>query len=146
MAALPVDGAPGCPMHLVLLSPIAHALALLQHPPRHTCSHTLALRRCAFFVHRQDLQLPPVFRAQVGYEATDPILLADNAISVLQLRSGVACFAALDVLSVCVRRMGGLMGLAAGASCVLLLLPTADPFSPCHGLGLCTWTRRLSAF
>ena len=65
-----------------LLSTTARALALLQHPSRFTCPHTLLQRRCAFFVHRQDLQLPPVFRAQVGSEATDQILLVDNAISV----------------------------------------------------------------
>ena len=107
-------------MHHELLSPLAHALAMLQHPSRHTCPHTLRQRWQTDVVCRQDLKLPLVFRLQVGSEATDPILLADNAISVLQIRSGVACFAALDVLSVCVRRRRGLMGLAAGASCALL--------------------------
>ena len=82
MTALSVDGAPGGPMHHELLSAIAHALALLQHPSRLTCPHTLLHRRCAFFAHRQDLQLPLVFRAQVGSEAMDPILVVDNAISV----------------------------------------------------------------
>ena len=133
-----MDGAPGSPTHHQLLSAVARALALLQHPSRHTCPHTLRQRWQTDVVCRQDLKLPLVFRLQVGSEATDPILLADNAISVLQIRSGVACFAALDVLSVCVRRRRGLIGLAAGASCALLLLPTAVPFSPCDGLGLCT--------
>ena len=83
-----------------LLSTTARALALLQHPSRFTCPHTLLQRRCAFFVHRQDLQLPPVFRAQVGDEATDPLLMVDNAIYVLQIRPGAVCFTVLDVLSV----------------------------------------------
>ena len=113
MAALSVDGAPGSPMHQQLLSPVARALALLQHPPRHTCSHTLALRRCAFFVHRQDLQLPPVFRAQVGSEATGPILCWANAISLLQIRLAAACFAVLLMLSVCASRAHMLCRVAA---------------------------------
>ena len=46
------------------------------------------------------LKLPPVFRAQVEFEATAPILRGDNATSMLHLRVGAACFAALDVLSV----------------------------------------------
>ena len=83
-----------------LLSTTARALALLQHPSRFTCPHTLLQRRCAFFVHRQDLQLPPVFRAQVGSEAMDPILVVDNAFSMLQIRPGDACFAVLEALSV----------------------------------------------
>ena len=84
------------------------------------------------------LKLLLVLRVQVRSEAIAPILGGDNASSVLQIRPGAACFAALDVLSVCGRRRRGLMGLAAGASCALLLLPTAVPFSPCDGLGLCT--------
>ena len=40
-----------------------------------------------------------VFRAQVGSEATGPMLLADNAISARQLRPGAACFPVLDVQS-----------------------------------------------
>ena len=92
-----VDGAPGGPMHHELLSTTACALALLQHPSRFTCPHTSLQRRCAFFAHRQDLQLPLVFRAQVRYEATDPILLVDNAISLLQIRPGGVCFTVLDV-------------------------------------------------
>ena len=83
-----------------LLSTTARALALLQHPSRFTCPHTLLQRRCAFFVHRQDLQLPPVFRVQVGSEATDQILLVDNAIYVRKIRPGADCFAALDLLPV----------------------------------------------
>ena len=85
-------------MHHELLSTMARVLALLQHPSRLTCPHTLLHRRCAFFAHRQDLQLPLVFRAQVRYEATDPILLVDNAISLLQIRPGGVCFTVLDVL------------------------------------------------
>ena len=87
-------------MHHELLSTTARALALLQHPSRFTCPHTLLHRRCAFRAHRQDLQLPPVFRAQVGSEAMDPILVVDNAFSMLQIRPGDACFAVLEALSV----------------------------------------------
>ena len=47
------------------------------------------------------LNLPPVSRAQVEFEVTPPILTGDNAISVLQMRDGAACFAVLDVLPVC---------------------------------------------
>ena len=84
-----------------LLSTTARALALLQHPSRFTCPHTLLHRRCAFRAHRQDLQLPPVFRAQVGSEATDKLLLVDNAIYVRKIRpAGADCFAALDLLPV----------------------------------------------
>ena len=139
MAALSVDGAPGCPMHLVLLSPIAHALALLQHPHHNTWPHTFPLRRYSQKAYRAlSLKLLLVLCVQVRSEAIAPILGGDNASSVLQIRPSAACFAALDVLSVCGRRRRGLMGLAAGASCALLLLPTAVPFSPCDGLGLCT--------
>ena len=46
------------------------------------------------------LKLPPVVRAQVEFEATARILGGDNATSMLHLRVGAACFAALDVLSV----------------------------------------------
>ena len=91
----------GLPMQHELLSPIARALTLLQHPSRHTCPHTLRQRWHSHGECRQDLKLPLVFCAQVGSEATDPILLADNAISMLHLRPGAACFAAPDVLSVC---------------------------------------------
>ena len=85
-------------MHHELLSTMARVLALLQHPSRLTCPHTLLHRRCAFRAHRQAMQLPPVFRAQVGSEAMDPILLVDNAISLLQIRPGGVCFTVLDVL------------------------------------------------
>ena len=57
VAALSVDGAPGSPMHQQLLSPVARALALLQHPPRHTCSHTLALRRYSQKAYRTLTQI-----------------------------------------------------------------------------------------
>ena len=69
-------------MHHELLSPVARALALLQHPSHHPRPHTLALRRDSSFEYRRDLKLLLVFRAQVGSEATALILLADNAISV----------------------------------------------------------------
>ena len=88
-------------MHHELLSPLARALAFLQHPSQHPRPHILALQRCAFFAHRRDLKLPLVFRAQVGSEATDPILGADNAISLLQIRRSAACIAVLLMLSVC---------------------------------------------
>ena len=101
MAALSGDGAPGGPMHHELLSTTMCALAALQHPSLHTCPHTLRSRWHSHGECRQDLKLPLVFCAQVGSEATDPILLADNAISMLHLRPGAACFAAPDVLSVC---------------------------------------------
>ena len=39
-----------------------------------------------------------MFRAQVRYEATDPILLVDNAICLLQIRPGGVCFTVLDEL------------------------------------------------
>ena len=136
----------GLPMQHELLSTTARALALLQHPSRFTCPHTLLQRRCAFFVHRQDLQLPPVFRAQVGSEATDRILLVDNAIAVRKIRPGADCFAALDVLPVAPLRERVLMGPAVGGSRALLLLPTAGPASPYHGLSRCTRTRCKGAF
>ena len=87
-----------------LLSPIARALTLLQHPSRHTCPHTLRQRWHSHGECRQDLKLPLVFRAQVGSEATGPILCGDNATSVLQIREGVACFAVPGVLFVCALR------------------------------------------
>ena len=46
------------------------------------------------------LKLPPVFLAQVEFEATARILGGDNATFMLHLRVCFACFAALDVLSV----------------------------------------------
>ena len=87
-------------MHHELLSALARALAFLQHPSQHPRPHTLALRRCAFFAHRRDLKLPLVFRVQVGSEATEFILLVDNATSVPQILHAGAYFAALDMLSV----------------------------------------------
>ena len=133
-------------MQYELLSPIARALALLQHPSQHTCPHTLRQRWQTDVVCRQDLKLPLVFRAQVGSEATDPIFCADNAIYMLQIRPGASCFAVLDVLSICGQRERVLMGLASGCSCALLLLPTADPFSPWHGLSRCARIGRVGAF
>ena len=50
------------------------------------------------------LKLPPVFRAQVEFEATAPILSGDNAISLLQIRLAEACSAVLLMLSVCAWR------------------------------------------
>ena len=46
------------------------------------------------------LKLPPVVRAQVEFEATARILGGDDATLMLHLRVCIACFAALDVLSV----------------------------------------------
>ena len=83
-----------------LLSPIARALILLQHPSRHTCPHTLHQRRYSPREYRQDLRLPLVFRVQVGSEATEFILLVDNATSVPQILHAGAYFAALEMLSV----------------------------------------------
>ena len=87
-------------MHHVLLSQIARALALLQHPPPLPCAHTLALRRHAFFACRRDLKVLLVFRAQVGSEAPDPFLRWANASSVPQILLAGAFFAALEMLSV----------------------------------------------
>ena len=89
-------------MHSELLSTVAQALALLLHPSLHTYPHTLPQRRCAFRAHRRNLQLLLVFRAQVGYEATAPIVVVDNAIPMLKIRRAAASFAVLDVPSVCV--------------------------------------------
>ena len=88
-------------MHHELLSAGTRPLVLLQHPSMHTCPHTWLQRWYSFFEYRQDLKLPLVFRLQVGSEATDPILLADNAISVHQIGCGAACFEAPEVLLVC---------------------------------------------
>ena len=66
-ATLQVDGAPGVPMHHELLSPLARALAFLQHPSHHPRPHTLALRPvllstakisncCSCFARRWDLR------------------------------------------------------------------------------------------
>ena len=87
-----------------LLSAGAHVLAMLQHSSLHTCPHTWPQRWHSFFECRPDLKLPLVFRAQVGSEATGPILCGDNATSVLQIREGVACFAVPGVLFVCALR------------------------------------------
>ena len=101
-AALSVDSVQGGPMHHELMSAVAQALALLLHPSLHTYPHTLPQRRCAFRAHRRNLQLLLVFRAQVGYEATAPIVVVDNAIPMLKIRRAAASFAVLDVPSVCV--------------------------------------------
>ena len=87
-----------------------------------------------------------VFRVQVGSEAVDPVLGGDNAISERKIRPGADCFAALDVLPVAPLRERVLMGPAAGGSRALLLLPTAGPASPYHGLSRCTRTRCKGAF
>ena len=87
-------------MHHELLAPDARAIALLQHPSHHPCTHTWPQRRYAQKEYRQDLKLPPVFRAQVRSEATDPFLLGANATSMLQERRAAVCFAVLKVLSV----------------------------------------------
>ena len=90
-----------------LLSAGAHVLAMLQHSSLHTCPHTWPQRWHSFFECRPDLKLPLVFRVQVGSEATGPILLADNAISMRKIRPGADCFAALDVLPVARLQSGG---------------------------------------
>ena len=77
-------------MHHELLSALARALAFLQHPSHHPRPHTLALRRHSQKACRQDLKLLLVFRAQVGCEATDLFIGADNGFSVLQMRDGAA--------------------------------------------------------
>ena len=104
-------------MHHELLSAGARALALLQHPPMHTCPHTWLQRWYSFFEYRQDLKLPLVFRAQVGSEATGPILCGDNAISLLQIRRSAACIAVLLMLSVCAWRAHMLCRVAAATVC-----------------------------
>ena len=66
-----------------------------------TLARTLGLSGCVHSrAHIWDRLVLLVFRAQVGSEATGPILLADNAISVRKIRPGADCFAALDVLPV----------------------------------------------
>ena len=138
MAALSVDGAPGVPMHQQLLSPLAHALAMLQHPSRHTCPHTLRQRWQTDVVCRQDLKLPPVFRVQVGCEATDLVLGGDNAFSMLQIRPGDACFAVLEALSVAPLTRACAGGGAADVSRARVSRRTAVSPSPCHGVVICT--------
>ena len=87
-------------MHHELLSTTMCALAALQHPSLHTCPHTLRQRWQTDVVCRQDLKLPLVFRVQVGSEATEFILLVDNATSVPQILHAGAYFAALEMPSV----------------------------------------------
>ena len=138
-------------MHHELLSTVARVLALLQHPSRLTCPHTLLHRRCAFFAHRQDLQLPLVFRAQVRYEATDPILLVDNAISLLQIRPGGVCFTVLDVLrgGAFTRAVqgGGLLGRFARvrASRNNWLVPSMSCIEHMHANRVCNYVFRARA-
>ena len=112
-----------------------------------TLARTLGLSGCVHSrAHIWDRLVLLVFRAQVGSEATGPILLADNAISVRKIRPGADCFAALDVLPVAPLRERVLMGPAAGGSRALLLLPTAGPASPYHGLSWCTRIRCKGVF
>ena len=135
-------------MHHELLSAGARALALLQHPPMHTCPHTWLQRWYSFFEYRQDLKLPLVFRAQVRSEATDPFLLGANATSMLQERHAAVCFAVLKVLSV--RRLPSvctvLWRVVAGALRARLQWGAVLSFIPCNRLGRCTWTGRMSMF
>ena len=98
-------------MHHELLAQILRALALLQHPSHHTCTHTWPQRWYAQKAYRQDLTLPPVFRAQVGSEAPDPFLRWANASSVPQILLAGAFFAALEMLSI----------LASAGACVVLV-------------------------
>ena len=88
-------------MHHELLAPDARALALLQHPSHHTCTHTWPHRWYSQKAYRQDLTLPLVFCAQVGSEATDPFLFGANATSVLQVRPAAVYFSAWLVLPGC---------------------------------------------
>ena len=125
-------------MHHELLSPLARALAFLQHPSQQPRPHTLALRRCAFFAHRRDLKLPLMFRVQVGCEATDPLLGGDNAISVLQIRPGDACFAVLEALSVAPLTRVCAGGGAPDFSRARVSRRTAVSPSPCHVVVICT--------
>ena len=125
-------------MHHELLSPIARALALLQHPPHHPCVHTLALRRHAFFACRRDLKVLLEFRAQVGSEATGPILCGDNAFPVRQICDGAACSAMLDVLSVAPLRELCREGGCWGGSRARVPLETTGSSRPCHLLNTCT--------
>ena len=83
----------------------------------HQCTpaRTLGLSRCVHSrAHIWDRLVLLVFRAQVGSEATGPILLADNAISVRKIRPSADCFAALDVLPVTPLRERVLLWPAAG--------------------------------
>ena len=125
-------------MHHELLSAGARALALLQHPPMHTCPHTWLQRWYSFFEYRQDLKLPLVFRAQVGSEATDPIFCADNAFPVRQICDGAACSAMLDVLSVAPLRELCREGGCWGGSRARVPLETTGSSRPCHLLNTCT--------
>ena len=76
-----------------------HSPCSSTHPV--TPARALALSGCAHSsAHIQDLELPLVLCAQVGSEATDFILLVDNATSVLQILHAGAYFAALEMLSV----------------------------------------------
>ena len=118
-------------MHHELLAPDARALALLQHPSHHTCTHTWPHRWYSQKAYRQDLTLPLVFCAQVGSEATDPFLFGANATYVLQVRPAAALLLGLAGVA----RLWGLRAacavwLAVGGSrpCVLLLLPV--PYIP----------------
>ena len=128
----------GLPMQHELLSPIARALTLLQHPSRHTCPHTLCQRWQTDVVCRQDLKLPPVFRVQVGCEATDLVLGGDNTFSMLQIRPGDACFAVLEALSVAPLTRACAGGDAADVSRARVSRRTAVSPSPCHGVVTCT--------
>ena len=138
-------------MNHELLSPIARALALLQHPNLRTCPHTLPQRWQTFFSCRQDLKLPPVFRVQVGCEATDLILGGDNAISVLQIRPGDVCFAVLEVLSLgaFTRAVqgGGLLGRFARARAARndWLVPSMSFIEHMHENRVCNYVFRAHA-
>ena len=121
-----------------LLSPIARALTLLQHPSRHTCPHTLRQRWYSHGEYRQDLKLPPVFRVQVGCEATDLVLGGDNAFSMLQIRPGDACFAVLEALSVAPLTRVCAGGGAPDFSRARVSRRMAVSPSPCHVVVICT--------
>ena len=83
---------------------------------------------------------------EAGSADTKMNIVVDNAIPMRKIRPGADCFAALDVLPVAPLRERVLMGPAAGGSRALLLLPTAGPASPYHGLSRCTRTWCKGAF
>ena len=85
------------------------------------------------------LKLPPVFRAQVEFEATAPILSGDNATSKLHLRVGAACFAVLEVLPMCAFTRVCAEAAAAGVSRARAPPETTVLSSSCHELN--TFTR-----
>ena len=107
----------------------------------------LALSGCAHSsAHIRYLKLPPVFRAQVGSEATDPILCWASAVSMLQMLDGAACFAVLEVLSVPPSRERVQRRVLMTVLRALSYQGTVVYCSSCDGLGRCTRTGCVSTF